>query len=243
MSSAGVTTALLTLATAIAARGGATARRPRPFASGELRAPQRWEDIPRTVLRVLRGAEALAWGARRRRSPAADLPALLEGVASRLRAGGSLGQALVEAAPPGPGVLADQWRRTAELVPVIGAVAALQDWAGRADQRSVRLAAAALTLAARTGGSPARAVDGVAATLRSRLALEAEIRALSSQARASAVVIALAPAAFGVLAGLTDPRIVGFLTTPAGVVVVSAGLGLDALGAWWMARLCRGPSQ
>ncbi len=240
MSGAAIASGLLTLATLVAARGAATTRRLPLLGSGGQRPPRRWEDVAR---RLRSRGDLVLWARRRRRNPAADLPVLLEGVAARLRAGCSLAQALVEASPPGPGVLADQWRRTAELVPALGAVGALQDWAGRADRRSIRLAAAALTLAARTGGSPARAVDGVAATLRCRLALEAEIRALSSQARASAAVIALAPAAFGVLAGLTDPRTLAFLRSPAGLVVVSAGLGLDALGAWWMARLCRGPSE
>lgn len=246
MSASGMATALLTFAAVVTARHALTSRRP-PLplgcvdasGSGDAIAPETWEDIPRMWWRR---AEAVVARLRRRRPVAGDLPALLEAVAARLRAGGSLGQALVEAAPP-PGMLADQWRRTAELVPALGAVGALQDWADRAEQRSVRLAAAALTLAARTGGSPARAVDGVAATLRCRLAVQAEIRALSSQARASAAVIALAPAGFGVMAGLGDPRTLEFLRTPPGLVVVLAGLGLDGLGAWWMARLCRAPVE
>lgn len=241
MSREGVAVALLAFATVAAARRAMSSRRAPEFRSGSVRAPQGLLDRPRT-----------AWGAvgrhlerrrRRRRAPEVDLPALLEAVAARLRAGGSLGQALVEAAPPPGGPLADQWRRTVELVPAVGAVGALRDWAARAEQRSVRLAAAALTLAATTGGPPARAIDGVASTLRSRLALQAEIRALSSQARASAVVIVLAPAVFGVLACLTDPRTAAFLRTPLGLLVVVAGLGLDGLGGWWMARLCRVPAQ
>lgn len=242
MSPEGVAVASLAFATVAAARRATSSRHAPEFRSGSVRPPQGWVDTPRT-----------AWGAvgrhlerrlgRRRRAPEVDLPALLEAVAARLRAGGSLAQALVEAAPPPGGPLADQWRRTVELVPAVGAVGALRDWAARAEQRSVRLAAAALTLAATTGGPPARAIDGVAATLRSRLALQAEIRALSSQARASAVVIVLAPAVFGVLAGLTDPRTAAFLRTPLGLLVVVAGLGLDGLGGWWMARLCRVPAQ
>lgn len=241
MTPAAVATALATFAAVAAAGHAMSCRRAPAFRSGDVSTPQRWEDIPRSWLAR---AEAYVEPVRRhRREPAEDLPALLEAVASRLRAGGSLGQALVEAAPPPGGLLADQWRRTAELVPAVGAVGALQDWAARGQHRSVRLAAAALTLAARTGGSPARAVDGVAATLRCRLALQAEIRALSSQARASAVVITVAPVVFGVLAGLTDPRTGSFFRTPGGVLLVGAGLGLDAVGGWWMARLCRVPGE
>lgn len=237
MSSPALAVGVLVFAALAAVRAATTSVRPPPIGSGSLRAPQRWVDAPRTAWGGL--CTRLRLGGRRRRDAAVDLPALLEAIAARLRAGCSLGQALVESAPPPGGVLAEGWRRTAELVPAIGAVGALQDWAGRVEQRPVRLASAALALAATTGGSPARAVDGVAATLRGRLALQAEIRALSSQARASAVVIALAPVAFGVVAALTDRRTASFLTTPAGLLVVSCGLALDGLGGWWMARICR----
>ncbi|HVF32527.1 MAG TPA: hypothetical protein VM933_05780 [Acidimicrobiales bacterium] len=184
-------------------------------------------------------------GADRRRTMADErgLPPLLEAVARRLRAGGSLAQAIAEVpvdADPRCSSLPDAWARATALVPVVGVVAALDDWAASAPASpSVQLASAALAMAGETGGSPARAVDGVASTLRARLAVAEEVRALSSQARASAAVIALAPLAFGTLTGLTDDRTLAFLTTPHGLALLTAGLALDAAGAWWMSRLCR----
>lgn len=187
-----------------------------------------------------------------RRQVAADereLPHLLERVARHLRAGGSLHQAFAAATPPAtPGVaprgLAIAWSAVADRSATVGMVPALDEWAERArpGAPSVGLAVAALAVAASTGGSPARAVDGVASTLRSRLAVADEVRALSSQARASATVIALAPVGFGALAAATDDRTAAFLATPPGVVLAATGLALDAVGAWWMARLCRVPA-
>ena len=179
------------------------------------------------------------------------LPGVLDGIARHLRAGGSLAQAIATTQPPpsAPDLVAS-WDRLTALVPVIGVTAALDDWC-RGDAttttrppppRSIGLAAAALSLAATTGGSPARAIDGVAATLRSRLAVADEIRALSSQARASAAVIALAPIVFGLLAGLSDPRARSFFASAPGLALLALGLALDALGAAWMARLCRPPA-
>ena len=54
-----------------------------------------------------------------------------------------------------------------------------------------RLAATALALASGVGAASARALDGVAATLRERLEL-AENATLATQARASAVVLSAA---------------------------------------------------
>jgi tight adherence protein B len=117
-------------------------------------------------------------------------------------------------------------------------VPSLDEWAGRCPRASVRLAVAALAMAADAGGASAAAVDGVAATLRANVTTAAEVRALASQARYSAMVIALAPLAFAVLAAGTDSDSLDFmLRTPLGVACLTAGLGLDAVGAWWMHRI------
>jgi tight adherence protein B len=97
-----------------------------------------------------------------------------------------------------------------------------------------------MALGVDTGGAQARAVDGVAATLRDRLALDAEVRALSSQARASAVVIGVAPVVFGAVTAATDARTAAFLfRSPVGLLCLAMGLGLDALSWFWMRRLVR----
>ena len=171
----------------------------------------------------------------------ASLPAVLEEVARGLRTGASLRQAITEAAPSASGLLAE------ELAAVTGAlergeplVDALEQWSVAASRTGVGLAVAALCLGAVTGGAQARAVDGVAATLRERLAVASEVRALTSQTRASMLVIALSPLAFCAFASMTDPRTATFLfRTPVGLACLAAGIGLDAVGALWMRRLCR----
>lgn len=170
-----------------------------------------------------------------------DMPLAMEDVARGLRTGASLRQAVAEAAITAPGPVGDDLRRVAALVDH-GAplTAALEWWVSHRPLPGVRLAAAALALGAETGGAQARAVDGVAATLRERIAAAAEVRAQATQARVSAAVIALAPIAFCALAAATDPRTATFLfRTPIGLVFLASGLGLDALGAFWMNRLTR----
>lgn len=187
---------------------------------------------------------ALAWRLLRHRGAArleSALPGAVEAVAAGLRSGASLRQALAEAARATPGALGDDLAAvTTATERGAGLVAALEGWAVRRPLSGVRLVVAALCVGAETGGAAARAVDGVAATLRQRLAADAEALALATQARVSAAVIAVAPLAFGALAAVTDARSAGFLLrTPAGLVMLSAGLSLDAAGALWMARLTR----
>lgn len=188
---------------------------------------------PPAVLRARRGAATA--------SAEAALPAALEAVARGLRSGGSLRQAIAEAAAETPGALGADLRLVAAAsdrgTPLVDA---LEAWGARSPSPGVRLSVAALCLGAETGGAQARAVDGVAATLRERLAVEGEVRALTSQTRASMLLIAAAPLVFCAFASTTDPRTSTFLfRSPVGWACLCAGIGLDGIGALWMRRLCR----
>jgi len=167
------------------------------------------------------------------------LPELLEATARSLRSGASLRVALGEAAShtsprlaSGVAAAVTAAERGVPLVEVI------DDWTATVPGEGVRLAAAALALSAELGGAAARSLDGVAATLRDRNGLRREVRALSSQARASAIVIGVAPIAFAVVAGSLDRRTIDFLLhTPAGIACLVFGVVLDGLGALWMHKL------
>ena len=169
------------------------------------------------------------------------IPEALESMARALRSGASLRQAVEEAAIASPGLLGvDLTSVAAEVSHGRALVAALDRWGRRRPLPGVRLAVSALALGAEAGGAHARAIDGVAATVRSRLAVSREVRALSSQARLSGVVITLAPLGFSALAAASDGRAAGFLLrTPLGLFCLVTGLGLDAVAALWMLRLSK----
>lgn len=193
---------------------------------------------------VASGALALGLArGRRDRRYEASLPAALDLVARSLRSGSSLRQALAEAgcALGGPvgRDLADVARRGGFGERLADAVAG---WSASRPSPGVRLVATALALGAEAGGAQARAIDGVAATLRDRLAIVGETRALTSQARLSATVIALAPVGFCLLNAAVDRSSATFLfRTPLGLAMLAAGLTLDGLAVVWMHRLTRVP--
>jgi len=187
-----------------------------------------------------------AWTVRRhrwhtRRRYADSLPSLLDDVARAVRSGSSLTHACAEAAAAGSDAV------RVELTDVVARAArglslatALGHWSRHHPSTDVRLAGAALSLAASAGGAQARAVDGVAATVRERRAMAAEVRAHSAQARLSAIVIGLLPVAFLLWAITTDGRTAAFLVAdPIGWMCLVAGLVLEALGALWMRRILR----
>ena len=172
----------------------------------------------------------------------AQLPDALDRLAASIRAGQAVGPALVELAGSVPEPLgADLRRVAASLAHGAPVGAALAVWAHQPDASpDVRLAAAALTLGADAGGEVARAVDRVSGTLRERAELRGEVRALATQARASAAVLAVAPLAFTGLVATVQPAALGFLlATPIGLACLGLGLALEAAGATWMSRITR----
>lgn len=171
----------------------------------------------------------------------ADLPAVLESLAGSVRSGASLPLAVREAAATAGGPIAlDLAGVVASVDAGTPLVSALHAWADHRGSGRVRLAVAALTLALECGGGEARTLDGVAATLRDRLAIEREVVALSSQARSSAVVMIAAPAGFVLLTGVGDPAVGEFfLHSSLGFACLAVGIALDAAGGawmWWIAR-------
>src|SRR4051794_31512095 len=169
------------------------------------------------------------------------LPLALEGTARGLRAGASLRDALADAAVTVPDPLCTELAAIARDAEQGGSLTeALERWGTRRRQRGVRLAVAALALVAETGGAPARTLDAVAATLRERSSLEREVRALATQARASAGVVAVVPLVFVVLMTLVDPSSGAFLlSTPSGLLCMVTGLALDGVGGLWMRQITR----
>jgi len=196
------------------------------------------------VLLVVVGAVAgppvagrIASGRRERRFAAA-LPRALETVAADLRGGGTVPQAVARFAESASPVAPDLRRVTARAALGLTFTDALAGWPREHDTSAVRSAAGALAVAAAMGGPAADAIDGLASSLRHRLDAVAEARALSSQARLSAVVVGVAPLGYLAFSALVDPGAVDALVgTGVGRFCLAVGLGLEGLAALWIRRI------
>lgn len=214
---------------------------PRSMVTTAATTPRADRTIPTTASRTLRQVPAVLRTPvervivnRRRRAVDRDVPERLDRIIRRLRAGSNLSDAIV-----GVGVGDDVLASLAADIAIGRRLApAVARWRAEDPSPNRRLAAVALELSAEAGGSSASVLDGVAESLRDRVALEREVVALSSQARASAALLVIAPVAFTLVVGAVEPRLWSMLVgSPIGWVCLGLGLGLDALGAVWMARL------
>jgi tight adherence protein B len=188
-------------------------------------------------------AIVLSLRGRRGRLVAAAVPPTIERVASELRAGGTIPTA-IHAIARSDAVLASDFGRVDARV-MLGASVdeALRAWARERDAGGVDVTAGALSMCAAFGGRSADALEGVASSLRDRLAIAAEARALSAQARMSALVVGGTPLLYLAWSALADRAAWHALAgTTTGRVCVLAGLGLETLGIWWMSRILRSGS-
>jgi tight adherence protein B len=111
-------------------------------------------------------------------------------------------------------------------------------WATALAHRDADLVRAVVNTGATTGSALASSFDRAAASLRERADLQREIAALTAQARASAMLLTLAPVAFLGVMAMVDPRVVAFaVSTGVGRLSVFGGVALDIGGWFWMRRL------
>ena len=178
---------------------------------------------------------------RRGRLVAAAVPDALELVGAELRAGGTVATSLVAIAN-GDGPLAADLTRVQSRTGLGASLGdALQAWTRERPVFGVDAAAGALALSATVGGRAADALDGLAASLRARLAVAAEARALSAQARYSAWVIGVLPLGWLAVTTVADPRTLSpLVSTDAGRICAASGLALELVGAFWIRTILRG---
>jgi tight adherence protein B len=169
------------------------------------------------------------------------LPQFIEEFARGLRGGLSPAQALLNGAdstaPPFPNAFA-----TAATMLAAGASAseAIDAWADKRNDSSLRFLATAMAVGDAVGGIDGRSADAVAVALRERNSTEAIVRVQATQALYSAGVLCGAPVVFCSLVVMTDQRSSAFLLdSPVGRIIGVAGVSLDVIGALWMRRLVR----
>lgn len=162
-------------------------------------------------------------------------------VASALRSGKSLVQALLVAADevdePLGAMLADAVDRAALGIPLDDV---LNDLAERIGGSDVRLVTGILRLHRRTGGALAGSLDDLSRTLRARRDGVRELRSLTAQARLSAAILGLLPLGFFLFLSVVARRDVeSAYHTTAGASAIGIGLALQGAAFIWIRHLLR----
>ena len=171
-----------------------------------------------------------------------QMPQALEIMTLALRAGHPLPKALAIAAGETPSPISEELKRACDehdLGRPIGDVV-VNLGARLPKSQSVHTFTTAVLVLQQTGGNLIQVVERIVENARARQQYYAKLRALTSEGRMSAKMLALMPLAFGAIAATIDPGYVRTLFTTSGgniVLLMSAALWLG--GILWVTRLVR----
>lgn len=117
---------------------------------------------------------------------------------------------------------------------------ALRRWAKEVGTAEAGLLVLVLSVHVRSGGDLAGALDEVAKTIRHRISVKRELKAMSAQGRISGAILGSLPIAFFlVLAATSRSEIAPVYRSAAGATMVTAGLVLEFVAYLWIRRLLR----
>lgn len=177
----------------------------------------------------------------RRKQIGLALPDALGSTASALRAGFSLLQALDACARQTKGPLGQEFERMlAETRVGVSVDEALESLAKRAGSADLTLMVTAVQIQRQVGGNLAEVMDRIQQTIRERVRLQAEVRALSAQGRMSSLIIGLLPVGLLVLMGLIAPAFVAPMFQPGiGRTLLILAATFEIFGFFVLSRVVR----
>jgi tight adherence protein B len=178
---------------------------------------------------------------RRRAAFGEQLPDVLQLIVGSLRSGFSLAQAVDAIVRDGTQPAAGEFSRAlAETRIGVDLEDGLNHVADRMECADLLWVVMATRIQRDVGGNLAEVLKNTVDTMRERAQTRRHVRALSAEGRLSGFIIVGLPVVLGTWLTLSKPQYMSPLfTTPIGVVMVAAGVGLIIVGAFWIRALIK----
>jgi len=189
--------------------------------------------VPHVVVKVM--------GDRRVAAFVAQFPDAIDLIVRGLRSGLPVTESINAVARELPDPLGTEFRRVGDAVRLGQSLdAALWDVAKRIDTPEFRFLIIAMAIQRETGGNLAETLGNLSDLLRKRRQMKMKVRALSSEARASAYIVGALPfLMFGAISILKPDYAAIFLDDPRGQVMGAIALGMIIAGGLVMAKMVR----
>lgn len=170
-----------------------------------------------------------------------QLDATLQLMASSLRAGYSMMQALSSVAKQSEEPSASELGRVVNETRVgRPVVSALEEAADRMESDDFRWATQAIAINREVGGSLAETLDGVAATIRERGQVRRQVQTLSAEGRLSAIILVVLPFFVAGFVMLVNPTyLTPLVQSPAGIGMLAAGGVMMIIGSFWLSKVVK----
>ncbi len=168
-------------------------------------------------------------------------PEAIELLVRGLRAGLPISEAIVTIGKDAPEPISTEFRGVADAIRIgKGVEEGLWDIAKRIDVPDFKFLVIAISIQRETGGNLAETLAGLANTLRKRRQIKLKIKAMSSEARASAWIIGSLPFIMFFLLWLANDEYISMLIDdPRGIYMIGAGLTMIGSGVAVMFKMVR----
>ncbi|TAJ17845.1 MAG: secretion system protein [Dehalococcoidia bacterium] len=164
---------------------------------------------------------------------------MVELLASSLKSGFGVVQSLEMAAREQPEPMSGELRRVVREIHLgSNTEESLERFAQRAGDADLTLVVTAVLVQRRVGGDLAEVLLNLAGTIRDRIRVRGEVRALTAQARMSAWIVGMLPVALsGALFVLAPAHISLLFTDPTGRLMAMGAITLEVVGFWMVQRV------
>jgi tight adherence protein B len=201
--------------------------------------------LPATVVGLILGL-AGPWAflvvrqGRRQQAFLAQLPDTLQLLASSLKAGYSLPQAIDTVVRQGePPVSAEFHRAMVENQLGVPMEDALERVAGRLRSEDFSWVVMAIRIQRDVGGNLAELLTTVAGTLRERERLRRQVQVLSAEGRLSGIILGALPIGFAAYLLVARPEYLRPMLSPIGMIMIVSAVLLLLVGGIWVAKIVR----
>jgi tight adherence protein B len=179
--------------------------------------------------------------ARQRKRFETQLPDTLNLLATSLRAGYSLLQAIEAVGEEAPDPTRREFGRAiAEIRLGRQMDDAMSDIAVRMDSTDFEWTVLAIEIQREVGGNLAEVLQTTAETMVQRNRLRREMKALTAEGRISAIILSLLPVGLFAFISLANPDYMEpLLTSPIGIAVLIGGVVFIGIGIFWMSRIVK----
>ncbi len=170
-----------------------------------------------------------------------NFPDAIELLVRGLKSGLPIGETLNVVAKEIPGPVGEEFKLVTEKVKIGKSMEdALQDTASRMGTAEFQFFVITLAIQRETGGNLAETLGNLAEVLRKRMQMKLKIRAMSSEAKASAYIVGVLPFfVFGMVWTVNQPYLAGFFFEPRLIVAGIVGLVWMSIGVGIMAKMIR----
>lgn len=169
----------------------------------------------------------------------AQIGDMLSLVSSSLKAGYSFLQALETVSRESPPPMSTEIMRTLRTMNLGKPTEeALLDLGERTQSADMDLVVTAVMIQRQVGGNLAEVLDKIAFTIRERVRIRGEIKALTAQGRMSGIIIGALPLALGVFIGMMNPSYIGLLfSTGIGRAMIGAAIVSELIGIVFIRKI------